>query len=68
MMLERAVVDRVAEHPELYQMFPSSEVTPHLIAPHIRPAYLFGKMESGQVVARERAAVQANAAARPATV
>jgi glyoxylase-like metal-dependent hydrolase (beta-lactamase superfamily II) len=52
MMLERAVVDRVAERPELYQMFPSSEVTPHFIAPHIRPTHLFGKMESGQVVVR----------------
>jgi glyoxylase-like metal-dependent hydrolase (beta-lactamase superfamily II) len=52
MMLERAVVDRVAERPELYQMFPSSEVTPHFIAPHIRPGFLFGKMESGRVVVR----------------
>jgi glyoxylase-like metal-dependent hydrolase (beta-lactamase superfamily II) len=52
MMLERALVDRVPERPELYQMFPSSEVTPHLIAPHIRPAYLFGEMKSGQVVTR----------------
>jgi glyoxylase-like metal-dependent hydrolase (beta-lactamase superfamily II) len=51
MMLERAMVDRVPERPELYQMFPSSEVTPHFVAPHIRPSYLFGKMESGQVVA-----------------
>jgi glyoxylase-like metal-dependent hydrolase (beta-lactamase superfamily II) len=52
MMLERALVDRVPDRPELYQMFPSSEVTPHLIAPHIRPAYLFGEMKSGQVVPR----------------
>lgn len=50
MMLERAVVDRVPERPELYQMFPSSEVTPHFIAPHIRPTHLFGNMDSGQVV------------------
>ena len=54
MMLERAVVDRVPEHPELYQMFPSSEVTPHLMAPHIRPAFLFGEMESGHVIAKAR--------------
>jgi len=50
MMLERAVVDRVPERPELFQMFPSSEVTPHFMAPHIRPSWLFGKIESGHVV------------------
>lgn len=50
MMLERALVDRVPDRPELYQMFPSSEVTPHWLAPHIRPAFLFGAMESGSVV------------------
>jgi glyoxylase-like metal-dependent hydrolase (beta-lactamase superfamily II) len=49
MMLERAVVDRVPEQPELFQMFPSSEVTPHFMAPHIRPSWLFGKIESGRV-------------------
>jgi hypothetical protein len=54
MMLERALVDRVPEQPELFQMFPSSEVSPHFIAPHIRPSYLFEKMESGQVVASQR--------------
>lgn len=52
MMLERAVVDRVPEQPELFQMFPSSEVAPHLIAPHIRPAHLFGGMESGRIILR----------------
>ncbi|HMJ10286.1 MAG TPA: hypothetical protein VK524_02715 [Polyangiaceae bacterium] len=50
MMLERAVVDRVPERPEFYQMFPSSEVTPHVIAPHIWPSLLFGDMNSGEVV------------------
>jgi hypothetical protein len=59
MMLERAVVDRVPERPDVYQMFPSSEVTPHLIAPHIRPSYLFGKMESGQVQVHERSTASA---------
>jgi hypothetical protein len=49
MLLERAVVDRVPGRPELYQMFPSSEVTPSLLAPLIRPTHLFGAMTSGEV-------------------
>lgn len=68
MMLERAMVDRVPERPELYQMFPSSEVTPHFVAPHIRPAFLFGKMESGQVVARGASAAVREGALRAVTL
>jgi hypothetical protein len=52
MMLERAVVDRVPERPEFFQMLPSSEVIPHLIAPHVRPTHVFGAMDSGTVQAR----------------
>lgn len=51
MMLERAMVARVPEQPELFQMFPSSEVTPHWIAPHIRPTWLFRSIEHGEVIA-----------------
>lgn len=67
MMLERAMVDRVPERPELFQMFPSSEVTPHVIAPHIRPTWLFGKVESGQVAVRNERAVVAEPSSREAT-
>jgi hypothetical protein len=49
MLLERAIVDRVPENPDFYQMFPSSEVTWNIIAPHIRPSYSFGEMKSGIV-------------------
>ena len=49
MMLERAMVDRVPERPDFFQMFPSSEVTPHFLAPHIRPTMLFAKLQSGEV-------------------
>lgn len=52
MMLERALVDRVPERPEFYQMFPSSEVTHSVLAPHIRPTLRFGAMESDQVRVR----------------
>jgi hypothetical protein len=50
MLLERAMVDPVPGRPEFVQMFPSSEITHSVIAPHIRPTHRFGKMESGQVV------------------
>lgn len=52
MLLERAVVDRVSDNPEIYQMFPSSEVTRSLIAPHIKPSYTFGSIEHGTVIAQ----------------
>jgi hypothetical protein len=37
-------------------MFPSSEVTPHLLAPGIRPSIRFGSRTSGAVAKRERGA------------
>lgn len=49
MILERSVVDRVAENPAFVQMFPSSEVTPSLLSPGIRPSMIFGAIESGEV-------------------
>lgn len=52
MLLERAMVDRAKDDAGFYQMFPSSEVTHSFIAPHIRPTYRFGKMESGAVKVR----------------
>jgi hypothetical protein len=39
MLLERAVVDRVPENPDFFQMFPSSEITQSVLAPHIKPTY-----------------------------
>lgn len=50
MLLERAMVDRVPGHSEFYRMFPSSEVTHSLIAPHVRPTLTFGNMDFGGVV------------------
>ncbi len=52
MMLERAIVDRVPANRDFYQMFPSSEVTWHLMAPHIRPSHSFGEVTSGSVQLR----------------
>jgi glyoxylase-like metal-dependent hydrolase (beta-lactamase superfamily II) len=56
MLLERAVVDRVAERPEFFRMFPSSEVTRSFIAPHVKPTHTFGNMDFGVVVPAERSA------------
>jgi len=49
MILEREMVDRVPGHPELVQMFPSSEVTPSMFAPGIRPTTVFGERSSGEL-------------------
>jgi hypothetical protein len=54
MVLERSVVDRVADAPAFVQMFPSSEVTPHLLAPGIHPSMLFGERKSGAVEKRSK--------------
>jgi hypothetical protein len=47
MMLERALVDRVREQPEFFQMFSSSEVTPSLLAPGVHPSCLLEERTSG---------------------
>lgn len=63
MLLERSVVDRVPGKSEFYQMFPSSEVTASLIAPHVRPTHSFFEMTSGSVIpGRDRAASGSRAA------
>lgn len=51
MLLERALVDRLPDQPDLFQMFPSSEVVWSLLAPHVRTTYQFGALEFGDVVA-----------------
>jgi len=65
MVLERSLVDRVAEAPSFVQMFPSSEVTPSFLAPGIRPTLIFGERTSGTIDKTRRAtqvaAVQAQA-------
>lgn len=44
------------DDPDFYQTFPSSEVSRSLLAPHIAPTHVFGKMESGVVELRQSAA------------
>jgi glyoxylase-like metal-dependent hydrolase (beta-lactamase superfamily II) len=49
MVLERTIVDRVARAPAFVQMFPSSEVTPSLMAPGLSPTLLHRAITSGEV-------------------
>ena len=49
MILERTIVDRVKRAPAFVQMFPSSEVTPHILAPGIRPTVIHRAVASGEV-------------------
>ncbi len=50
MIVEKSIVDPVPSNPSFPQMFPSSEVTPTLMAPGIHPTILFGEQTSGTLV------------------
>ncbi|MCW5837131.1 MAG: hypothetical protein KIS78_32350 [Labilithrix sp.] len=54
MVLERTIVDRVRRAPAFVQMFPSSEVTPSLLAPGLTPTIVHGAITHGEL-ARPRA-------------
>ncbi len=59
MILERTIVDRVAEHPAFCQMFPSTEITPTPLTIGLTPTYLHKQITHGNVakpVARAQAA------------
>ena len=49
MIMERTIVDRLARAPAFVQMFPSSEVTPGLLAPGLSPTVLHGQIRSGDI-------------------
>ena len=55
MILERTIVDRVRRAPAFVQMFPSSEVTPSLIAPGLTPSLLHRAITHGEVARSSRA-------------
>jgi glyoxylase-like metal-dependent hydrolase (beta-lactamase superfamily II) len=56
MILERTMVDRVRRAPAFVQMFPSSEVTPSLLAPGLTPSLLHRAITHGEVARSQRAA------------
>ena len=49
MVLERTIVDRVGRAPAFVQMFPSSEVTPGMLAPGLAPTFVHRTVTSGDV-------------------
>ncbi|MBX3227635.1 MAG: hypothetical protein KIT84_14870 [Labilithrix sp.] len=49
MALERIIVDRLHRAPAFVQMFPSSEVTPSLLAPGLSPTVVHGHLTHGEV-------------------
>ncbi|MBS2013023.1 MAG: hypothetical protein JST00_09060 [Deltaproteobacteria bacterium] len=49
MILERTIVDRVRRAPAFVQMFPSSEVTPSMLAPGLTPSLLHRAISHGEV-------------------
>jgi hypothetical protein len=68
MILERTIVDRVKERPAFCQMFPSTEITPSLMAPGLSPTLLHTSITHGSIVkpkalreAHERAPQQPHA-------
>lgn len=51
MIKEKLIADPIAERPEFRQVFPSSQLTRHRLAPGIRPAYEHSDITVGSVVA-----------------
>jgi glyoxylase-like metal-dependent hydrolase (beta-lactamase superfamily II) len=49
MVLERTLVDRVKRAPAFVQMFPSSEATPHVLAPGVSPTLLHRAITVGSI-------------------
>jgi glyoxylase-like metal-dependent hydrolase (beta-lactamase superfamily II) len=49
MILERTIVDRVQSRPAFCQMFPSTEITPSVLSPGLRPTYLHEHITHGTV-------------------
>jgi glyoxylase-like metal-dependent hydrolase (beta-lactamase superfamily II) len=66
MILERTIVDRVRRAPAFVQMFPSSEVTPSMIAPGLAPSLLHRAITHGEIT-RSSAATRARVTPASAT-
>lgn len=54
MILERTMVDRVRRAPAFVQMFPSSEITPSIMAPGLAPSLLHRAITHGEVALAAR--------------
>jgi hypothetical protein len=58
MILERTIVDRVKDRPAFCQMFPSTEITPSMLSPGLRPTLLHEHITHG-IVAKPASMQQA---------
>ncbi len=54
MVKEKLIVDPIPGHPQLPQVFPSSELTRHRFAPFIKPLFEHGEVTFGTVQTPER--------------
>jgi glyoxylase-like metal-dependent hydrolase (beta-lactamase superfamily II) len=59
MIMERTLADRVSRAPAFVQMFPSSEVTPSVLAPGLSPTLLHRKITAGEIAKPTRRAAAA---------
>ncbi len=59
MILERTIVDRVKANPAFVQMMPSTEMTPTIATPGLRPTWIHGEVKHGTVMKPEARAVAA---------
>ena len=64
MVLEKTLVDRIKRAPAFAQMFPSSEVTPSLLSPGLKPTVLDRAVTHGEVALTARILVSSRAGAR----
>jgi hypothetical protein len=67
MVLERTIVDRVKKAPVFVQMFPSSEVTPSVLAPGLAPTWLHKEITSGELARASRERSSSARAVRAST-
>jgi len=56
MVLEKTLADPIADRPELPQVFSSSELVPHRLAPGLSPVHSHGAIHHGEVAPGARAA------------
>ncbi|MCC6647405.1 MAG: hypothetical protein IT374_17760 [Polyangiaceae bacterium] len=68
MLLERAIASRVRAAPAFAQLLPSSELTPSVLAPGLRPTWWLGGLEAGVVSRPARASKRSTGRASPPAV
>ena len=52
MVLERELAGPCPQNPDFYNVYPTSELSPHLLSPTLRPTFRFGCRRYGEPVTR----------------